>query len=76
MIYPSRVSAMSPMPNSWDRTIVQDKNKEAEMHGYVDGWDWVWMTTMMVSLIVLTGAVVYAAVRLPQRDRHNQGKPL
>ena len=67
---------MSPMPNSWDRTIVQDKNKEAEMHGYVDGWDWFWMTTMMVSLIVLTGAVVYAAVRLPQRDRHNQGKPL
>ena len=46
------------------------------MHGYVDGWDWVWMTTMMVSLIVLTGAVVYAAVRLAHRDRHNQGKTL
>ena len=46
------------------------------MHDYVDGWDWVWMTTMMVSLIVLTGAVVYAAVRLAQRERHNQEKPL
>ena len=64
------------MPHSRDRTIVHHDNKEAEMHGYVDGWDWVWMTTMMVFLIVLTGAVVYAAVRLAQRDRHNQGTPL
>ena len=57
------------------RTIVP-ADKEADMHGYVDGWGWVWMTTMMVFWVVLIGAVVYAAVRLAQRDRHDEGKPL
>ena len=28
------------------------------------GWDWFWMVPMMLVWIVLTGAVVYAAVRL------------
>ena len=46
------------------------------MHGYVDGWDWMWMTTMMVFWIVLVGAVVYWAVRVAQRDRHHDEKPL
>lgn len=46
------------------------------MHGYVDSWDWVWMTTITVFWVVLIGAVVYAAVRLAQRDRHDHGRPL
>jgi hypothetical protein len=32
-----------------------------------DGWDWAWMTFMMVLWIAVLGAVVYAAVRLEQR---------
>lgn len=46
------------------------------MHGYVDGWDWLWMTAMMTVWIVLIGAAVYAAVRLAQRDPRDRGKPL
>jgi flagellar biogenesis protein FliO len=33
----------------------------------MSGWDWMWMTFMMVFQIALLGAVVYAAVRLVQR---------
>ena len=33
------------------------------MHGWVDGWDWLWMTLMMGFWLV----VLYAAVRLAQR---------
>jgi choline-glycine betaine transporter len=33
----------------------------------MDGWDWVWMSFMMVFWLVVLGAVVYAAVRLGQR---------
>lgn len=36
------------------------------MH-WMDGWDWVWMSFMMVFWVVLLGAVVYFAVRLLQR---------
>ncbi len=36
------------------------------MHG-MDGFDWVWMTFMMVFWVVLLGAVIFAAVRLAQR---------
>lgn len=46
------------------------------MHGYVDGWDWVWMTAMMAVWIVLIGAAVYGAVRLAQRDHHDHEKLL
>ena len=41
------------------------------VHGWMDGWDWVWMSSMMVFWIVVLGTVVYAAVRLAQRPRHN-----
>jgi hypothetical protein len=37
------------------------------MHGVMDGFDWFWMSFMMVIWVVLLGAVVYAAVRLAQR---------
>jgi len=34
----------------------------------MNGWDWVWMTFMMVFWVVLLGAVVYGAIRLAQRS--------
>jgi hypothetical protein len=34
---------------------------------WMNGWDWVWMTFMMVFWVVLLGAVIYAAVRLALR---------
>jgi len=40
----------------------------------MDGWDWLWMSFMMVFWIVVLGAVVYAAVRFAQRsprERHD-----
>jgi hypothetical protein len=33
-------------------------------------WDWFWMVPMMFVWIVLIGAIVYAAVRLANRDSH------
>ncbi len=44
------------------------------MHVWMDGWDWVWMTGMMVTWVVLIAAAVYVAVRLAHRppiDRDN-----
>ena len=35
----------------------------------MDGWDWLWMSLVMTLWVVVVGAVVYAAVRLAQRDR-------
>jgi hypothetical protein len=61
-----------------------DGRERAEAHGYTEsqkevfavhwmnGWDWVWMTLMMVFWVVLLGTVVYVAVRLaqhPPRER-------
>ena len=37
------------------------------MHGYMDSWDWPWMSFMMGFWLVVLGAVVYLAVRLAQR---------
>jgi hypothetical protein len=34
---------------------------------WMNGWDWAWMTFMMVFWLVLLGAVVYVAIRLAQR---------
>jgi hypothetical protein len=42
----------------------------AAVHGWMNGWDWFWMTFMMIFWIAVLGAVVYAAVRLAQRERH------
>jgi hypothetical protein len=33
----------------------------------MDGWDWVWMSFMMVFWIAVLGAVIYFFVRLAQR---------
>jgi len=33
----------------------------------MDGWDWVWMSFMMVFWIAALGAVVYFVIRLTQR---------
>ena len=37
------------------------------MHGWMNGWDWAWMSFMMVFWLVVLGAVVYAAARFGQR---------
>ena len=39
-----------------------------------DSWDWLWMSFAMVAWIVAVGAVVYAAVRLAQRDHRDSGR--
>ena len=36
----------------------------------MNGWDWVWMSFLMVFWIVLLGAVVYLAVHLGNRPPH------
>ena len=36
------------------------------MH-WMDGWDWVWMSFMMVFWVVALGAVLYFVIRLAQR---------
>lgn len=33
----------------------------------MDGWDWLWMSFMMVFWAVVLGAIVYVAVRLATR---------
>ena len=42
------------------------------MNDWMDGSDWVWMTLAMTFGIVVLGAVVYAAVRLANRDSRRQ----
>jgi hypothetical protein len=41
------------------------------MYGH-DSWDWVWMTPVALTWIVVLGVVVYAAVRLANRDSPRQ----
>ena len=45
------------------------------MHVWMNGWDWVWMTFLMVFWVFVLGAVVYIAVRLAQRRPPHEGKP-
>jgi len=47
-------------------------NEGAVMH-WMDGWNWVWMSFMMVFWIAVLGAVIYFVVRLTQRPpgEHN-----
>ncbi len=40
------------------------------MH-WMDGWDWFWMSSMMVFWLVVLGAVIYVAVRLANRSPTN-----
>ncbi len=35
-----------------------------------DGWAWFWMIPMTLLWVLVLGAVVYAAVRLANRDSH------
>jgi heme/copper-type cytochrome/quinol oxidase subunit 2 len=35
-----------------------------------DGADWIWMTFGMGAWVIVVGLVVYVAVRLAMRDRH------
>lgn len=35
-----------------------------------NGWDWYWMAPMMLVLVLVLGTVIYAAVRLANRDAH------
>lgn len=39
------------------------------MHG-MNGWEWIWMSSMMGFWLVVLGAIVYAAIRLAQRAPH------
>ena len=42
------------------------------MNDWMDGSDWVWMILSMTVGIVVLGAVIYAAVRLANRDSRRQ----
>jgi hypothetical protein len=43
------------------------------MNGYgMDGWDWYWMAPMMTLSTIILGAVIYAAVRLANRDSQHR----
>jgi hypothetical protein len=53
-------------PPEGSRTLPGD-DKEETMYHWMDGWDWIWMSFMMVFWVVLLGAVVFIAVRLGQR---------
>jgi hypothetical protein len=56
------------MPPPDARPILEAASKEVSaVHGWMDSWDWVWMSFMMVFWLVVLGAVVFAAVRLAQR---------
>ncbi len=35
-----------------------------------NGWAWFWMIPMMLVWVLVLGAVIYAAVRLANRDTH------
>ena len=38
--------------------------------GSYHGWSWFWMLPMMLLWVLVLGAVIYAAVRLANRDSH------
>lgn len=42
------------------------------MNDWMDGSDWLWMTLSMTLATLVIGAVVYAAVRLANRDSRRQ----
>lgn len=43
------------------------------MH-WMDGWDWAWMTFMMIFWVVAVGAAVYVAVKLANRPPTDRGQ--
>ena len=38
--------------------------------GLQNGWAWFWMVPMMLLWVLVLGAIVYAAVRVANRDSH------
>jgi hypothetical protein len=46
------------------RAMLTACRKEVSLHVWMDGWDWLWMSFMMVFWLVVLGAVIYVAVRL------------
>lgn len=65
-VYPYAVSVWARMRLGGREPKLVAKGGAMYWH---DGWDWVWMTFMMGFWVVVLGAVVYAAVRLAQRDK-------
>ncbi len=55
----------------WPRAGTDPRLRQSQTEVFVvhwmNGWNWAWMTFMIVFWVVLLGAVVYAAVRLAQR---------
>ena len=54
------------------RDAVATEGKKA-CDARLDGWDWVWMTAMMVGWVVLIAAAVYVAVKLAHRSPTGHG---
>jgi len=48
------------------RTLLTVERRNPVYH-WMDGWDWFWMSFVMVLWAVIVGAVVYVAVRLANR---------
>jgi hypothetical protein len=42
------------------------------MYHWMDASGWFWMSFMVIIWILVLGAVVYAAVRLANRDHHRE----
>lgn len=45
------------------------------MHVWMNSWDWLWMSILMIGWIVALAAVVYVAVRIAQRPPHGRETP-
>ena len=45
------------------------------MHVWMNSWDWLWMSILMIDWLVVFAAVVYAAVRIAQRPPHGRETP-
>jgi hypothetical protein len=41
----------------------------------MDGWDWAWMLPMMLLWLMVLAAIIYAAVRLANRDSAPPSRP-
>jgi hypothetical protein len=46
--------------------LIRYLRRRRVLHGWMDGWDWVWMSFMIVFWLIVLGPVVYAAVRLAE----------
>lgn len=54
------------------RAMLTACRKKVSVHVWMDGWDWLWMSFMMVFWLVVLGAVIYVAVRLANRPPHGR----